>query len=76
MQFTQYDFILHGLSQSVCTVFTMLVKLLGVEKYDRTNVWKSGPSLKQSRITKMLTFMRLEEHSLAFRGNKGQVFRR
>ena len=54
----------------------MLVKLLGVEKCDRTTVWKSRPSLKQSRITKMLTFMRLEGHSLAFRGNKGQVFRR
>ena len=76
MQFTQYDFISYGLSQSVCTVFTTLVKLLGVEKCDRTSVCKSRPSLKQSRITKMLTFKRLEGHSLAFRGNKGQVFRR
>ena len=45
-------------------------------KCDTTNAWKSGPPLKQSRITKMPTFMRLEGHSLAFRGNKGQVFRR
>ena len=33
MQFTQYDFILYGLSQSVRTVFIMLVNLLGMKMW-------------------------------------------